>query len=626
MPQYLSTDPNAGMATPPPGAAPQYLSTDPNAGSSAPPAVPANSPAPDPGALQEQMAGVPHGFLATAGAMAKGVGQFALDLFDPRVPVFEGPNSLMNKYIFQPSDQQVEQAKEAWMRPGFASKVEAAGHGLAAAIPFIGPMAATAGEQVGNKDIGGALLSVPAALLAAKGATKAPDAMLRAEDLMKAKKASLQAAESIRESGKDITSAHIENALDTMKTHAGEMMDKIEEQDRAHNIMEGKEGSVPLDDIAKGIDTAEEVLNRGKQPMSKVAAVEKNIEAHSNSYIDRDAASPAAQALGDMGSIIKKIYPPISFRAARSLRTFVGEMMSKAANSKEYGILSATYDTLTDKLEDRAKALGEHQNFLDSNAIYKTYKTYLEDSKNIIHQLVTAPDGKSFFDKLDPNSAQLRAAEDDLSKYGLPKGYFEAAANRFRDFHDFLNRHAKGENVFTGMYRSVLKHPFAGGGGLLAGRALGSALPVPGVGWLGGIAGAIFMGKLADKMKIAREIREAGGAPPIEGRLSGIDETRRPALAGNATIGQHLAYKAGQTVGRAKRGMANDQRGFISLNGSGESDASLEALHSGQKFRIINERSGVSRPVSAVDARGSMRTNPNEHIEVYDNGHWTRYR
>lgn len=592
-----------------------------------------------PGALQEAQEGAPHGFWATAGGMVSGVADFTRKLFDPRVPVIGNthydhatgkvnidPESLLGT-VTSGLPEQEQLAKEYWARPGFASKVEAAGHELASYIPFLGPMAATAGVQAGNKDIGGALLSVPASILAAKGVSKAPDAAMRAEDLLTAKKSALQASDAIREAGKDVTSAHIENSLRNMKTHAGEMMDKIESKDRAVNAMGGKEGAIPLEDIAKAIDTAEEVLNRGKQPMSKVGAVEKNIEAHANSFLDTEAASLEAVKSGEQGAILKRIYPPISFRAARSLRTFIGEMQSKAANSKEYGILSSAYDALTKKLQDRAKTLGELQNFTDSNAIYKTYKTYLEDPQNVIHKLISAPDGKTFFDAINQHSALLRRAEADLSKYGLPKGFFDATAKRFNTFHDFLNRHQKGENVFQGMYRSVLKHPVAGGAGLLAGRALGSALPIPGMGWLGGIAGAITMGKLADKMKIAREIRESGGAPPIEGRLAGIDENRRPVTpTGNATIGQHLAYKAGQTAGRAKRGLAGDERGFVRLNGSGESEASLEALRSGQKFRIVNERSGASRPVSAVDARGSMRTNPNEHIEVLNNGRWTRYR
>jgi len=61
-------------------------------------------------------------------------------------------------------------------------------------------------------------------------------------------------------------------------------------------------------------------------------------------------------------------------------------------------------------------------------------------------------------------------------------------------------------------------------------------------------------------------------------------------------------------------------------NASGESEASLEATRSGQKFRIVNERGGNPRPVSAVDARGGMRTNPGERIEVLDHGRWVPYR
>ena len=64
------------------------------------------------------------------------------------------------------------------------------------------------------------------------------------------------------------------------------------------------------------------------------------------------------------------------------------------------------------------------------------------------------------------------------------------------------------------------------------------------------------------------------------------------------------------------------------INGSSESEASLEAMRSGQSFRIVDDRTGkVVRPVSAIEARGKMRLNPHQHLERYEPAvkNWINY-
>jgi hypothetical protein len=68
-----------------------------------------------------------------------------------------GKNSTLEKFVIQPSEQQVVKTGQA-LNAG--RPVEAAGHALASAVPFAGPWAASLGEQAGRGDIGGAVGNV----------------------------------------------------------------------------------------------------------------------------------------------------------------------------------------------------------------------------------------------------------------------------------------------------------------------------------------------------------------------------------------------------------------------------------------------------------------------------------
>lgn len=109
--------------------------------------------------------------LKQMGSGALGVGK---DLFDPRVNVVEGPNSLLHKYITNPAD--VEQAK-AMQDIGSGHKLSGFGHSVAAALPLVGPWAASLGEQAGSGDVGGALSKGGAQALAAEAIPRIPRAM-----------------------------------------------------------------------------------------------------------------------------------------------------------------------------------------------------------------------------------------------------------------------------------------------------------------------------------------------------------------------------------------------------------------------------------------------------------------
>jgi hypothetical protein len=66
----------------------------------------------------------------------------------------QGPDSTLNKFVFKPADAEADKAKNLWNQGRYT---EAVGHGLAAAVPLVGPAAAQLGEQAGTGDVGGAL-------------------------------------------------------------------------------------------------------------------------------------------------------------------------------------------------------------------------------------------------------------------------------------------------------------------------------------------------------------------------------------------------------------------------------------------------------------------------------------
>ena len=188
MPQaggYLSTDPNAGLGG-------GYLSTDPNAGMSRDDelqrAVDAAKGARE---NERKIRGEQPSLGSQIGAgllqSAKNVASIPLNLAKVAweesqkggSPAMFGPR-LAGRLIVQPAVEQGRKSKDALSQGRYS---EAAGHGLAAALPVLGPQAADIGEKIGTGnpekivealgDVGSFAVSGPAARLAGRFASKA---------------------------------------------------------------------------------------------------------------------------------------------------------------------------------------------------------------------------------------------------------------------------------------------------------------------------------------------------------------------------------------------------------------------------------------------------------------------
>lgn len=138
MPQYLSTDPNAGQG-------PKYLSTDPNAGQQA-----------------QQKSKEPSGAAYLKGLFDTSIGGLFSTLQRAN-PLVHGSAGVANVLGDMAKSQWDEGVKTVDLVKKFLSDrdpltgLEATGHGIATALPVFGPAAAHAGERISQGEIAGGL-------------------------------------------------------------------------------------------------------------------------------------------------------------------------------------------------------------------------------------------------------------------------------------------------------------------------------------------------------------------------------------------------------------------------------------------------------------------------------------
>lgn len=140
MPQYLSTDPNAGLSQ----TGGDYLSTDPMAGSPLPRR---------PVSAEDFLPAEPEG---------SAVGRFfsnAGEMLNPVTMVKGAAHAVMNPIdtVTSLAGAHADQAKKALSRAKEGRYIEAIGHGAATVLPLLGPAAAAAGEQIATGDVAGGL-------------------------------------------------------------------------------------------------------------------------------------------------------------------------------------------------------------------------------------------------------------------------------------------------------------------------------------------------------------------------------------------------------------------------------------------------------------------------------------
>lgn len=202
VPQYLSTDPNAGLEqaaeTPK-----KYLSTDPNAGTT--PEVKGKA----------QRFG--ESFVRNVLPSTRAADYIEGPMYAAQHPL-DALGLIVNAFIDSHKGQAVktgESAKRVLSEPTLGGKLGAAsqtlGHAAATVVPMIGPAAANAGEQLGSGDVAGGLgamtgLLTPSAAAAGAGRIAAP---------LKARAAESLHADALKRVGKALNPTTKENKVRT---------------------------------------------------------------------------------------------------------------------------------------------------------------------------------------------------------------------------------------------------------------------------------------------------------------------------------------------------------------------------------------------------------------------------
>ena len=146
--------------------------------------TPAPAAAPQPAAPKQGLLDRARSYSAGTGAgpavtrVGLGAGEFFKDILNPGEPLIEdtnGKKSLYHKYLKDPIEEQSKQAQEAKAQGRTSEQLA---HDLAAMIPLVGPIAAEAGREIGNKDYSGGAVTAVVSLLGAHGMGKGGDTIV----------------------------------------------------------------------------------------------------------------------------------------------------------------------------------------------------------------------------------------------------------------------------------------------------------------------------------------------------------------------------------------------------------------------------------------------------------------
>lgn len=297
------------------------------------------------------------------------------------------------KDVVSPLAAEEGKAKEA-LKGGRYS--EAAGHELASYIPFVGPWAASLGEQVGKGDIGGAVAKAGSQAVAAEATAKtvksaAPYVKGVPEFIKQGKEgAAIKAANRLDGAMADVK-PKLQVAVDNVKSEVGTHANAIATADEAAS----PQGSINIRKVAD--DARDSDLRQAATQMPRL-----------------DRALKQTDTIGQM--------PQVSWRAAQQLRSDIGGALSEAREAGKYreaGILSGMYSDMSDNLETRSTDLGMQESWTKYNQLNKRLRAMLDDGP--IGKALYKDNGLQFFKTLDEPGAKgtLQAHLDSLKKYGF---------------------------------------------------------------------------------------------------------------------------------------------------------------------------------------------------------------
>ena len=496
-----------------------------------PDAAPAAQPAAPAQAAPATMAQVNQppvtGFKATGKQMLEGGAHFIHDLIDsdlnpvniiaqhangisPRVTL----DQLVNKYIKQPlmaeqqKGQQLSQIasqREKQGLPATAEKVSAYAHDFASYLPFIGPMAAQAGEQLGKGDVGGGLLTAGSALLQARtgGKGAVPESAAGVGDVF-------QRRAQVLESSNAMLNKVAADTVTTLGKHQALVGWKIGQyvqalQDGDLELSASSDSSLGSISVPKAYEELIKAQQKFDPAQSKMPGVDKIAQLMQNQFG------------GELHSASK-----LTFEQAKSLRTDIGYIAKNLKVPSEKAIADTAYGSLTDQMRARSVELdsngysGMADRFDAYNKLNSTLNDYIHGD-GILGKLINAKNGLDFFKELNrpSNFPELTALNKDFGQFGMADNFFkDLAASHKATFR--LAKSAEGMmQGIVGRTQAVMNHPLRAGAPAAAAYAL---TPGP-ARYVASIAAAIYSAMEADQIDAAVEMRKQGGPPTVTGNF-----------------------------------------------------------------------------------------------------------
>jgi hypothetical protein len=400
---------------------------------------------------------------------------------------FTGKDSTYDKFIARPAEDQVVKAGQELNDPQ-GSKIAAAGHALASAVPFVGPWAASIGDQAGKGDISGAAGQLVGGMGAAKLGGKIGGEMV---DLPKHAVEFARRATSLNE---------------VTKAGAGVYQGKIQP------LIQTLRGSIQNE----GARTIQQAIEADKTA-TKGMAVQGTIST-------APAVAEAAKAIEDTGhtptpqtqAVLNKLNnnPMISLEDAKNLRSDVGGAASKAdrtGQAKLGKILWSAYDQLGEGMKGRIQELsGTTKPFDHYN---NEFRAYYELNKGIAGDMQDPiQDRHESISKLKAfRDADLTEIKAQGSKYGMKPDDFDAAQAQAKSV-------VGAHDALSGKYnKSLVRLVMAGGGGAALGLSVYAAAHGAGLYGLAPMLAAAYIGSksagLPDQMETGKILRKLNVNP-----------------------------------------------------------------------------------------------------------------
>jgi hypothetical protein len=483
-------------------------------------------------AATKQKLGLPLEYGEAAASLLEGGAHFVRDLIDPTVPVYEGKDSLINKYIVEPAQQQWAASQADVARSVAAGEGQlgknmfaARAHEIAGDVPFVGPMAAatvtqalkahTLSQYVAAAEFGAATA------MAAKGAAEGPGGAAEAARGMASDVATAAgdaAGGLTRKSA--ITDASV-NMLE--KTRADAQQTVAQSVARAGKAVGASVDRIETEDIAN--------LPEGRTGSIKTAPLHEAIVAAMDDHgIATTAKTPALDiALKDLQN--QPNSASVTFAQLKGMRTSVGQLAA-GSRGAEAGTLWQIYDAYTGAMAARASALGLDDDFKFYNDVHSTLMDYTHGTRPgeapsfppVLSDVMNADKWSSFMDYIrkPSNLPALDAFNKDMSRFGLPENFFRSIVDTTKRTYTVAKNAETGGIGFGGKMRAFTAHPiFAGSAAIAAASATSALGPI-------GMAGRFIVtllaaAKAADVADLARahaEIRKLGGAPSVTGRMT----------------------------------------------------------------------------------------------------------